>query len=197
MLIPAGKINLRADLILPDKPEGLIVFLRTHGKYGDYSYDRKMASIFEKYNLASLLFDLPLVEEHPEISQSEMLRYIADWLHQDSDTVGLPVGCFSVGVAAPIAINFTILQGVFAALVACDSSLEPAIKNLPNLEIPVLMISGTNPKFIQSNQNALHKMKSHGAINIIPHGSYVFKNLRSLEDAGQLAGLWLSEHLNK
>lgn len=197
VLIPAGKINLRSDLILPEKPEGIVVFLRMHGKYGDYSYDRKMASIFEKYNLATLLFDLPMAEEHPEISQLEMLRHIADWLHQDSDTAGLPVGCFGIGAAAPVAINFITQQGVFAALTTCDSSLEPAIKNLPELDIPVLMISGTNLKFIESNQTALHKIKGHCAMNIIPHGSYVFRNLRSLEDAGQLAGLWFSEHLSK
>ena len=198
VLIPAGNKNSRADLILPEHAGGLVVFLSLYNEYSDSASNRKIASIFErKYNLATLLVDLSENQADPGMSHEEILRYIADWTLADSDTAHLATGCFSIGKAVDVAFSFAIRQRVFSALVACDGSFESAMDSLPEIETPVLLISGNNSMIKNTNQTALQKIQSNCSLNVIPHGSHAFSNLRSLEDTAQLAGLWFSEHLRK
>ncbi len=197
VLIPMEKRNLRGDLVLPERAEGLVVFARVGGKYSDYPYDRKTASVFAKYRLATLLIDLPMPEGKPDISVPvDMLHRIINWVKQNSKISHLPLGCFSADLGARVVLDLASHPDKpVQAVVCCDGDIDPAMENLSRLDIPVLLIIGMDPSMKRRNEAALGKIKSVSSLNVIPHASHTFENVRMLEEAAQLAGLWFSEHL--
>ncbi len=199
VLIPMEKRNLRGDLVLPDRVEGLVVFVRVDGKYNDYPYDRKTASVFAKYRLATLLVDLPMSEDEPDISAPvAMLHQIINWVRQNSKISHLPLGCFSADLGARVALDLASHPDKpVQAVVCCDGDIDPAMENLSMLDIPVLLIIGMDPDMKRRNEAALEKVKGASSLNVIPHASHTFENVRILEEAAQLAALWFSEHLIK
>ncbi|MCC7305564.1 MAG: hypothetical protein IT558_04805 [Alphaproteobacteria bacterium] len=196
--ITAGGKNLRGELIVPERASGLVVFVRVDGKYGDYPQDRKMAVMFAKHRLATLLIDLPGGDKPDITGLTGMLRDVVRWTRQESQVSHLPMGCFSTGIGVTVMLSLAAQPDKpIPVTVSCDGMLNLSPDNFPELAIPVLFIIGNDPAMKQATQSVFSKVKNPLTMNVIPHTSHVFKSARATEEASQLAALWFADHLMK
>lgn len=195
--MPAGQGSLCGDLILPDGAAGLVLFVRVDGKYRDYPNDRRVADLFVKYKLATLLIDLSSAQGQKDVrALADLLAHVLRWVHENPATARLPLGCFGVDVGAAVALTAAGLpESPVQAIVARDGQFEPAAESLSRIAFPILMIAGNDPSAIQHCKATLEKIKPQSTLNVIPHATKSFSEPDALEDATQLAALWFAEHL--
>src|SRR5688572_25342280 len=97
--IPTGDLRLPGDLVLTDRPLGVIAFAHGSGSSRHSPRNRAVASVLEGAGLATLLFDLLTpVEENDRANVFDVAMLgarLADaisWLAAEPTTRDLPIG---------------------------------------------------------------------------------------------------------
>src|SRR6266404_3063001 len=113
--IPLGPVSVEGDLRIPQHPAGAVLFAHGSGSSRLSPRNRFVAAFLHKEGFATLLMDLLTSEEEAEDEQSGRLRFdvrllaerllaAADWLSQQPQVAGLPVGYFGASTGAAAAL---------------------------------------------------------------------------------------------
>jgi len=202
--------RLAGDLVIPARPEGLVVFVHGSGSSRFSRRNRAVATALQQNGLATLLFDLlsPLEEaidrrdgslrfDIPLLSRRTLgVIHALDehpWLRE------LPIGLFgaSTGAAASLQAAAGRADRV-QALVARGGRPDLTGELLAAVRCPVLLLVGENdPEVLDLNREAARHLHCPHQLTVIPRATHLFEEAGALEQVGELASSWFAAHLGR
>lgn len=207
--VDADGVELDGDLAVPEAAHGIVVFAHGSGSSRRSPRNRRVAADLRQAGLATLLFDLLTPAEEEVDLQTREHRFDIDllaerlagatrWLAADDRTSGLAVGFFgaSTGAAAALVAATHVADRV-AAVVSRGGRPDLAGHALGRVECPVQLIVGSNDtQVLALNRQAAASIPGAVDLQIVPGAGHLFEEPGALEQVGQLAGQFLSQHLS-
>ena len=201
--------QIEADLRVPERAIGLVLFAHGSGSSRFSSRNRAVAESLQQRGLATLLLDLlTREEERVDVRTAEFRfdidrlgkRVIAatDWLQKREDLLSLPVGYFGASTGAAAALIAAAERPRSArAVVSRGGRPDLAGAALAKVRAPTLLIVGGHDEpVIDLNEQAKAQMKAaHVELKIVPGATHLFEEPGTLEQVEQLAGDWFARYL--
>jgi putative phosphoribosyl transferase len=206
--IPAADAVLRADVVVPDQPRGVVLFAHGSGSGRHSPRNRYVARELRKAGLATVLTDLLTPAEEQRDAWTAELRFaigmlatrvaaLADWVTVYSHTRGLGLGLFgaSTGAAAAL-VAATERPDTVQAVVSRGGRPDLAGEYLHLTNQPTLLIvGGDDSSVVDLNRRALRELPGEGRLEIIPGASHLFEEHGALEQVARQASDWFLLHL--
>jgi pimeloyl-ACP methyl ester carboxylesterase len=208
ILIEGGQ-QIEADLHVPERASGLVVFAHGSGSSRFSSRNRAVAEFLHGQGLGTLLLDLLTREEEVVDVRTREYRFdidrlgtrvvvATDWIRKRDDLLWLPIGYFgaSTGAAAAL-IAAAERPTVVRAVVSRGGRPDLAGAALPKVTAPTLLIVGGHDEpVIDLNEEARAKMQAaHVELKIVPGATHLFEEPGTLEQAERLAADWFVRYL--
>jgi putative phosphoribosyl transferase len=207
--ITAGQ-HIQADLRIPARASGLVLFAHGSGSSRFSSRNRAVAETLHQRGLGTLLLDLLTTEEERIDTYTTEFRFdiprlgsrvvlAVDWLQKRPELQALPLGCFgaSTGAAAAL-IAAAERPALVRAVVSRGGRPDLAGSALRSVKAATLLIVGGNDEpVIELNEDA--KAQMHAAdveLKIVPGATHLFEEPGTLEEVERLAGDWFVRHLH-
>jgi pimeloyl-ACP methyl ester carboxylesterase len=202
--IPINHLQLEGDLVIPEKPKGLVIFSHGSGSSRLSPRNRMVAETLRESGFGTLLFDL-LTREEDEIYATrfnielltERLIKVTQWVQERGSVEGLPLGYFgaSTGAASALIAAAQLGEGI-KAVVSRGGRPDLAMPWLEHVRAATLLIvGGYDSIVIELNQQAFGKLGCVKALQIVPGASHLFEEPGKLEQVEKLASHWFRTHL--
>jgi pimeloyl-ACP methyl ester carboxylesterase len=206
--IPAAGVVLEADVVVPERARGVVLFAHGSGSSRHSPRNRYVAAELQAAGLATVLADLLTpAEEHVDARTAELrfdigllatrLADLTDWLGQYEPTEGLGIGLFgaSTGAAAALVAAATRPDSVHA-VVSRGGRPDLAGDYLRLVRQPTLLIVGARDTVvIELNREAMRQMPGEVRLEMVPGASHLFEETGALEQVARLARDWFVQHL--
>jgi putative phosphoribosyl transferase len=208
IVIPVERGYIGADLGVPDRAEGLVIFAHGSGSSRFSSRNRAVAEFLETNRFGTLLLDLLTREEEAVDIHTREHRFdidllarrvvlATDWAQGRPDLRELPIGYFgaSTGAAAAL-IGAAARPTVARAVVSRGGRPDLAGEALPEVQAPTLLIvGGADEPVIEMNRDAMKRMRAAVELEIVPGATHLFEEPGTLEQVMDLASNWFHRHL--
>jgi putative phosphoribosyl transferase len=208
--LPAGSVELTADLALPAGAPGLVIFAHGSGSSRRSPRNRRVAGVMNRGAIATLLIDLLSADEEAIDARTAELRFdiellagrltaITDWVSRQPNLNGLGIGYFgaSTGAAAALA-SAAERRGVVRAVVSRGGRPDLAGSALGQVLAPCLFIvGGDDPLVLRLNREAIAQLprRTERRLEIIPGATHLFEEPGALDLVAVLARDWFQKHL--
>lgn len=206
--IERGK-QIEADLNVPDRATGLVVFAHGSGSSRFSSRNRAVGEALQRRGLGTVLLDLLTREEESVDVYTREYRFdidrlarrvitATDWIQNREDLLWLPIGYFGASTGAAAALIAAAERPAIArAVVSRGGRPDLAGAALPKVTAPTLLIVGGHDKpVIDLNEEARSKMQSaHVELTIVPGATHLFEEPGTMEQVERLAGDWFVRYL--
>jgi putative phosphoribosyl transferase len=201
--VPAGDVELAGTLAVPEGAGGVVLFAHGTGSGRHSPRNRYVAGVLQEAGLGTLLVDLLTEDEERAEAQTRHLRFdirlLADrlgaateWLREDPETAGRPVGYFgaSTGGAAALVAAAERPEGV-AAIVSRGGRPDLAGDALDDVRAPTLLIVGSlDEPVLGMNREALARLRSEKDLRVVDGATHLFEEPGTLEQVADLARDW-------
>ncbi len=202
--IPVGTAVLQGQLVVPGRPQGLVIFAHGSGSSRHSPRNRYVASRLSDAGLATLLFDLLTVDEESSRSNvfdiellAERLNAVARWAADHPALQRLAVGYFgaSTGAAAALWAAGEPTAGV-GAVVSRGGRPDLAEARLHGVRAPTrLIVGGEDTVVLELNRRAEQQLRCESDLAIVPGATHLFEEPGALHRAAELACEWFLQHL--
>jgi putative phosphoribosyl transferase len=203
-----GSVGVDADLHLPDRATGLVVFAHGSGSSRFSRRNRAVAGALESAGFGTLLLDLLTPDEESVDERTRKYRFdiemlgdrvvgAIDWMRARSDLRDLLVALFgaSTGAAAAL-IAAASRPDAVRAVISRGGRPDLADRALPNVQAPTLLIVGGHDEpVIEMNRDAMRRMRATVKLEIVPGATHLFEERGALEQVTTLATDWCRRHL--
>jgi len=203
--IPAGRVRLEGELVLPAQAAGVVAFAHGSGSSRHSPRNRYVASVLQARGTGTLLFDLLTREEDLDYERrfdiallTERLSQAADWLGNDPGTKDLAIGFFGASTGAAAALQAAAaIGGPVKAVVSRGGRPDLAGTHaLRAVHAPTLLIvGGQDYGVIELNEQAYAQLTCTKELKIIPGATHLFEEPGTLEAAAQAAADWFARYL--
>jgi putative phosphoribosyl transferase len=208
--VPVDDAILNADLAIPERARGLVVFAHGSGSSRLSSRNRAVAHALRRGGFGTLLLDLlTAAEERIDVRTAEFrfdipllgtrVSAAVDWAGADERTATLPIGLFgaSTGAAAALIAAAERAPSV-RAVVSRGGRPDLAGTALARVRAPSLLIVGElDEVVIDLNRQALARLMSPAELVIVPRATHLFEEPGTMERVIELAIDWLDRHLGE
>lgn len=210
IVIPiGGRQQIEADLNVPDRATGLVVFAHGSGSSRFSSRNRAVAESLQRRGLGTLLLDLLTREEESVDIHTSEYRFdidrlctrvvlATDWIQNREDVLWLPIGYFGASTGAAAALIAAAERPTVArAVVSRGGRPDLAGAALPKVTAPTLLIVGGHDEpVIDLNEEAKARMQAaHVELRIVPGATHLFEEPGTMEQVERLAGDWFVGYL--
>ena len=206
--IPVGDVTVDADLTIPERPIGVVLFAHGSGSSRHSPRNRAVAAELNDAGFATLLLDLLTPSEEREDMSTGAFRFdigllaqrlmgATDWIRAGEAMAHLPIGYFgaSTGAAAAL-IAAARRRTMVRAVVSRGGRPDLAGVALADVRTPTLLIvGGDDPAVIDLNRSALWHLRCVKQLEIVPHASHLFEEPGTLERVARLARQWFERRL--
>jgi pimeloyl-ACP methyl ester carboxylesterase len=196
------------DLVVPERPAGLVVFAHGSGSSRFSRRNRSVAQMLEDGGFATLLMDLLTRREEEIDTHTREYRFdiprlghrivaALDWAAGEPDVQELPVACFgaSTGAAAAL-VSAAERPDRVRAVISRGGRPDLASDALPLVAAPTLLIVGAHDDVvIELNRAAMRRMHAPVQLEIVPGATHLFEEPGTLDVVSQLALRWCRRHL--
>lgn len=202
----AGGVTLEGTLGVPAGARGVVLFAHGSGSSRFSTRNRYVARAFRDAGLATFLLDLlsPAEERVDEVTRhhrfdigmlAERLVAAIDWLGENPDTSGLPVGLFGASTGGGAALVAAARRpGRVSAVVSRGGRPDLAGEALPRVEAPTLLIvGGLDEAVIELNEIAREQMQTYVRTVIVPGATHLFEEPGTLDEVARHAREWFIE----
>jgi len=202
--VTIGPLRLPGDLHVPMNAGALIVFAHGSGSSRLSPRNRAVARAFNERGMATLLFDLLDPAEERDRRNvfdipllAERLITAVRWVEHEADLARLPLGLFGASTGAAAALVAAARMGSrIGAVVSRGGRPDLAKQILDQVTAPTLLIvGGFDAEVIELNEEALGRLNTEKALEIVPGASHLFPEPGALERVFELAGDWFDRHL--
>jgi pimeloyl-ACP methyl ester carboxylesterase len=207
--IQAGGVELEGDLAIPQGATGIVVFAHGSGSSRHSSRNKFVAEVLRRGNLGTLLLDLLTVREEQVDIRTRELRFdiglladrligAMDWLDDQNDTRGFPIGLFGASTGGGAALVAAARRpDRVGAVVSRGGRPDLAGDELRYVRAPTLLIVGSlDTVVIELNKRAMIAMDSAPVeLAIIPGATHLFEEPGTLEEVARLARDWFVRFL--
>lgn len=202
VLIPP--LGLAGTLNRPDGARAMVIFAHGSGSSRFSPRNNRVAEAFNRQGIATLLFDLLLLEEEGDRRNVFDINLLARrltqavlWVADEPDVGHLPIGLFgaSTGAAAAL-VAASMLGDRIGAVVSRGGRPDLAGDALAHVKSPTLLIvGGADYGVIELNQWALERLKGKKTIEIVPGATHLFEEAGALDRVIELAAGWFESRL--
>jgi putative phosphoribosyl transferase len=206
--VPIGSITVDADLHVPERATGLVVFAHGSGSSRFSRRNRAVAGALESTGLGTLLLDLltpaeESVDEHTREHRFDIdmlgRRVVGaiDWSRTRAGLRELPIALFgaSTGAAAAL-IAAAERPAAVRAVISRGGRPDLADRALPKVQAPTLLIvGGRDEPVIGMNREAMRHMRALVELEIVPGATHLFEEPGAIEQVTRLAADWCQRHL--
>lgn len=204
-----GGRQIEADLHVPARASGLVIFAHGSGSSRFSSRNRAVADSLHTRGFGTLLLDLLTRDEESVDVFTREYRFdidrlagrmvmATDWVRRRADLEPLPIGYFgaSTGAAAALMAAAERLSAV-RAVVSRGGRPDLAGAALPRVTAPTLLIvGGRDEPVIELNEDAKQQMRAALVeLTIVPGATHLFEEPGTLEEVERLAGEWFERYL--
>lgn len=204
--IPAPPVRLAAELAIPDRPAGVILFAHGSGSSRLSKRNRWVATRLNAAGFATLLLDLLTVEEELDRANvfdvdllSARLVGATRWLGRHAKTGAVPVGYFgaSTGAAAALLAAAELGEEV-GSVVSRGGRPDLAGEALWRVRASTLLIvGGADRQVLALNEAAASGLRCRHELVVVPGASHLFEEPGALEQVGELAVGWFSRTMSE
>jgi putative phosphoribosyl transferase len=193
--IPIGDIELDADLTLPPRARGLVVFAHGSGSGRHSPRNRHVANALVSASFATLLMDL-LTQQEEEVDVvtrekrfdidllAERLVAAIGWATGVPDVSELPVVAFgaSTGAAAAL-IAAAERPDRVVGVISRGGRVDLAADALDDVLVPSLFIVGSNDEVVrQLNDDVARRMTAPVEVRVVAGASHLFEEPGALDE---------------
>jgi pimeloyl-ACP methyl ester carboxylesterase len=208
IVIPVSGGEIGADLRVPERAAGLVIFAHGSGSSRFSSRNRAVAEFLERNRFGTLLLDLLTKQEEAVDVYTREHRFdidllgrrvvlATDWAQGRRDLQRLPIGYFgaSTGAAAAL-IGAAARPAAVRAVVSRGGRPDLADAALRHVRAPTLLIVGSyDEPVIELNRDAMRQMSAPVELEIVVGATHLFEEPGTLEQVMDLAGGWFARHL--
>jgi len=201
--------RVEADLYVPERAGGLVVFAHGSGSSRFSSRNRAVAAALHRRRLGTLLLDLLTRDEEAADVHTREYRFdidrlarrvvvAVDWADARDDLRPLSIGCFGASTGAAAALVAAAARpSAVRAVVSRGGRPDLAGAALPRVTAPTLLIVGGHDEpVIELNEAAERQMRAaHVELRIVPGATHLFEEPGTLEEVQRLAGEWFERYL--
>ena len=206
--IPVAQGQIEADLRVPERAAGLVMFAHGSGSSRFSTRNRFVAGFLEANGFGTLLLDLLTREEEAIDIHTREFRFdidrlarrvvlATDWVQNRKDLQPLPVGYFgaSTGAAAAL-VAAAARSGVVRAIVSRGGRPDLANGWLQQVLAPTLLIvGGADTQVLALNRSAQSAMGRWAELQVVPRATHLFEEPGALEQAATAAADWFTHWL--
>jgi putative phosphoribosyl transferase len=206
--VPAAGVTLEADVVVPGRASGVVLFAHGSGSSRHSPRNRHVAGELQRAGLGTVLADLLTPEEERLDARTGELRFdidllagrvaaLTDWLVGQERTADLGVGLFgaSTGAAAAL-VAATARPASVEAVVSRGGRPDLAGGLLRLVRQPVLLIVGErDPTVLELNRRAMEELHGETRLEVVGGASHLFEEPGALEQVAGLARDWFVGHL--
>ncbi len=209
-IVPVGRIELAADLAVPDRAKGLVLFAHGSGSSRHSPRNRHVADVLNRGAIGTILIDLLTEEEEAVDLRTAELRFdipllgrrvaaITDWISKQPGLKDLGLSYFgaSTGAAAALVAAAERPQ-IVRAVVSRGGRPDLAGSALRGVLAPTLFIVGEeDPVVLDLNRAAIAQLprQTEHKLEVIPGATHLFEEPGTLDQAAALARDWFRTHL--
>jgi putative phosphoribosyl transferase len=199
---------LSGVLAIPPGARGVVLFAHGSGSGRHSPRNRFVAERLREAGMATLLVDLLTPpEEAVDVRTLEIRFDIArlgerltgaiDWLEQEPETRGLPVGLFGASTGAAAALVAAAARtDVVKAVVSRGGRPDLAGGALERVRAPSLFIVGGRDDYVlELNHQARRHMHAPVRLELVHRATHLFEEPGALDTVARLAGEWFVRHL--
>lgn len=203
----AWNISVEAELNIPDKATGLVVFAHGNGFCGEDTFE--LARMLQQNGIATLVFDL-LTEEEAEFDEKTGLlsadavtlgdRMVAAtiWVEENRRLREFRLGLFADGIGATAAfVAAARLPQMVKAIVCRSGDLSAARSVVPYIKVPTLFLVSSDDEYRSTNEEVFENFAGVKSLKMVPNGKTLLKESAVLDKVGMLAVRWFEEHLRE
>jgi dienelactone hydrolase len=208
--VPTDTAALAADIFLPDRASGLVVFAHGSGSSRFSPRNRFVGDELNEGGLGTVLIDLLTGEEEAIDRQTAELRFdipllgerlvqVTDWLAQQRRFAHLGLGYFGASTGAAAAL---LAAGerptVVRAVVSRGGRPDLAGAALAEVIAPTLfVVGGEDDVVLELNREAMAQLpeQTKRKLEVIPGATHLFEEPGTLDQVARLARSWFREHL--
>ncbi|MDX6293867.1 MAG: putative phosphoribosyl transferase [Kribbellaceae bacterium] len=206
--IPVAGVALEADVTVPERASGVVLFAHGSGSSRHSPRNRYVAAELGRAGLATVLADLLTPDEEQRDARTAELRFdidrlavrtsaLADWVSEQEPTAGLGIGLFGASTGAAAALVAAAARpNTVGAVVSRGGRPDLAGEWLRLVRQPTLLIVGERDiQVVQLNHRAREMLSGTTRLVIVPGASHLFEEPGALEQVARLAATWFVEHL--
>ena len=194
--IPVGTARLDADLVIPERAVGAVIFAHGTGSNRQSPRNVFVAKTLQQTGLATLLFDLVPPGREQEKFDIQLMagRLITAtyWFEAKHAEHRMPLGYFgaSTGAAAALVAAADVGRDI-GAVVSRGGMPDLAGERLAEVSAPTLLIvGGDDTEVMDHNNKAYTKLSGKKDLEIIPGATHLFEEPGALEAVAHLAADW-------
>lgn len=202
--IPLDEVALEGELIVPEEPEGIVLFAHGSGSSRHSPRNNAVADRLREDGLATLLFDL-LTEEEDVVRQTrfdiplltERLAGATEWVADHPETDDLPVGYFGASTGAAAALRAASKDETdIDAVVSRGGRVDMAGDAAMGIDAPCLFIVGSeDTDVLELNEETLAELTCEKRLEIVEGAGHLFEGPGQLEEVADHAADWFVDHL--
>lgn len=201
-------VELSANLRLPARTQGLVIFVHGSGSGRTSPRNQYVADVLARRGLGSLLFDLLTESEQRMDNLTGELRFdipllarrliqVIDWAGRDPGLRALRIGLFGASTGAAAALVAAAERaGAVAAVVSRGGRTDLAGPALVRVKAPTLQIVGAqDPLVLGLNDQTRRVLRCEQALEVVAGATHLFEEPGALEEVARLAGDWFEKYL--
>ena len=200
-------ITLEADIALPDRALGVVMFAHGSGSSRHSPRNRQVARALQDRRLATVLLDLLTVEEERLDAIDGSYRFdipllarrlagAGRWVARQPVLEALPLGYFGASTGAAAALIAAAGSPTHVrAVVSRGGRVDLAGEALGQVQCPVLMIVGARDRIVLDLNRAALERLPRAELAVVPGATHLFEEPGALEEVADLAASWLASHL--
>jgi putative phosphoribosyl transferase len=195
---------LEGELLLPEKPRGVVLFAHGSGSGRFSPRNQAVAEYLRTRGLATLLMDLLTPVEAEDRQKvfaipllAERLVRAAEWLHTQTNLTTLPLGVFGASTGAGAALTAAAKRPDLVRAVVSRGGRPDLATGLSQVRAPTLLIVGSEDTTVVAlNQRALAELGCEKRLELVAGATHLFEEPGALQEVAALAGTWFVQHLH-
>jgi dienelactone hydrolase len=208
--VPLGRVELSADVSLPDHARGVVLFAHGSGSSRHSPRNRQVADVLNRGSIGTILIDLLTEEEEAIDVQTAELRFdisllgrrlaaITDWIARQPGLKSLGLGYFGASTGAAAALVAAAERPhLVRAVVSRGGRPDLAGASLRRVLTPTLFIvGGDDAVVLDLNYAAIAELprQTEHKLEVVEGASHLFEEPGALDKVAALARDWFREHL--
>jgi pimeloyl-ACP methyl ester carboxylesterase len=206
--IPTGGAELEADIHVPPRALGVVLFAHGSGSSRLSPRNIFVAEQLQQAGLATVLVDLLTPTEEQIDRRTPKLRFdipmlaarlvaLTEWITQHDSTAEKPIGLFGASTGAGGALIAAAARPVLVSTVVSRGGRPDLASDFLYLvRQPVLLIVGQHDgPVIELNRRAREKLRGEARLEIVPGATHLFEEPGTLEQVAMLARHWFADQM--